>query len=179
MRFTINLATKVNVDQRLVSQVSFAVIALLLLALSWNTFIAFSNLGELHRLEADTATYQGRLNSRPKDVPEREYTRMLAEIGFFNGLLERKSFNWLRLLDQMENTLPEGVALVSLAPDTKTGIVKIDGRAHSFANLRTYLEKLDESKAFTEVLLLSNHDVAVGEKAKGVQFTISCRTALQ
>ena len=62
MRFTINLATKVNVDQRLVSQVSFAVIALLLLALSWNTFIAFSNLGELHRTEADTATCRGRLN---------------------------------------------------------------------------------------------------------------------
>ena len=178
MRFTINLATRVYVDQRLVSQVCFAVIALLLLVLSWNTFVAFSNLGELHRLESDIATYEGRLNSRPKDVPEREYTRMLAEIGFFNGVIERKSYNWLGLLDQMENTLPEGVALVSLAPDTKTGMVKIDGRAHSFANLRAYLEKLDESRAFTEVLLLSNQDVSVSDKVKGVQFTISCRMAL-
>jgi Tfp pilus assembly protein PilN len=71
------------------------------------------------------------------------------------------------------------VALVSLAPDTKTGEVKIDGRAHSFANLRTYLEKLDESKAFTEVLLLSHHDVALSDKVQGIQFTILCRTALK
>jgi type IV pilus assembly protein PilN len=179
MRFTINLATRVYVDHRLISQVCFAVIAVLLLVLSWNTFIAVSNLGELHRLKSDIATYEGRLNSRPKDVPEREYTRLLAEIGFFNGLIERKSFNWLELLDQMENTLPEGVALVSLAPDTKTGEVRIEGRAHSFANLRTYLEKLDGSKAFTMVLLLSHRDVAVNDKVQGVQFTISCRTALQ
>jgi type IV pilus assembly protein PilN len=179
MRFTINLATRVYVDQRLVSQVCFAVIALLLLVLSWNTFVACSNLGELRRLKSDIATYEGRLNSRPRDVPEREYTRLLAEIDFFNGVIERKSFNWLGLLEQMENTLPDGVALVSLAPDTKNGEVKIDGRAHSFANLRTYLEKLDESKVFTEVLLLSHHDVVLSDKVRGVQFTISCRTALK
>ena len=177
MRFTINLATRVYVDQRLVSRVCFAVIALLLLVLSWNGFLAYGNLGELRRLNSDIALYEGRLNSMPKDVPEREYTRLLAEIGFFNGLIERKSYNWLGLLEQIENTLPEGVALVSLAPDTKTGDVKIDGRAHSFANLRTYLEKLDESKAFAEVLLLSHHDVAFGDKVQGVLFSILCRTA--
>lgn len=179
MRFTINLATRVYLDQRLVSQVCFAVIALLLLALSWNTLAAFSNLGELHRLKADIATYEGRLNSRPKDIPEQEYTRMLAEIGFFNAVIQRKSRNWLGMLDQLEDTLPEGVALVSLTPDTKTGLVKIDGRAHSFANLRTYLENLGGSRAITEVLLLSNHEVAVSEKVKGIQFSISGRMAWQ
>ena len=176
MRFTINLATRVYVDQRLVSRVCFAVIFLLLIVLSWNTFVVFSNLGELGRLKSDIAIYEGRLNSMPRDVPEREYTRQLAEIGFFNAVIERKSFNWLGLLEQVENTLPEGVALASLAPDMQTGEVKIDGRARSFENLRAYLEKLDASRAFTKVLLLSNRDVALSEKVHGVQFTISCRT---
>jgi type IV pilus assembly protein PilN len=179
MRFTINLATRTYVDQRLISQVCYAAIALLVLVLSWNCFVAFSNLGELRRLKSDITTYEGRLNSRPKDVPEREYTRLLAEIGFFNGVIERKAANWLGLLEQMENATPEGIVLVSLAPDTKTGEVKIEGRAHSFANLRSYMEKLDESNAFTQVLLLSNHDVAINDKAHGVQFTISCRMALK
>jgi len=177
MRFTINLATRTYVDQRLVSQVCYAAIVLLVLVLSWNCFVAFSNLGELHRLKSDIATYEGRLNSRPKDVPEREYTRLLAEIGFFNGVIERKVFNWLGLLEQVENATPEGVALISLIPDTKTGEVKIEGRAHSFANLRSYMEKLYESAAFAQVLLLSNHDVTINDKARGVQFTISCRMA--
>ncbi|GFE61611.1 PilN domain-containing protein [Geobacter sp. AOG2] len=179
MRFTINLATRTYVDQRLISQICYAAIVLLVLVLSWNTFVAFSNLGELHRLKSDITTYEGRLNSRPKDVPEREYTHLLAEIAFFNGIIERKAFNWLGLLEQMENVTPEGIALTSLAPDMKSGDVKIEGRAHSFANLRTYMEKLDESKAFTKVLLLSNRDVAISDKVRGIQFTISCRAALK
>lgn len=179
MRFTINLATRTYIDQRLVSRICYAVIALLVLVLSWNTFYAFSNSGELHRLESDIATYEGRLNSRPKDVPEREYTRLLAEIAFFNGVIERKAFNWLGLLEQMEGVTPEGIALISLSPDMKTGETKIEGWAHSFANLRSYMEKLDGSNAFTKVLLLSNRDVMIGVKTHGVQFTISCRTALQ
>jgi len=179
MRFTINMATRTYVDQRLVSQVCYAAIALFVLALFWNTFVALSNLGELNRLKADIATYEGRLNSRPKDVPEREYARLLAEIAFFNGVIERKTFNWLGLLEQMENVTPEGIALTSLAPDMNTGDVKIEGRARSFANLRSYLEKLDDSRAFTKILLLSNRDVAINDKARGVLFTISCRTALK
>jgi type IV pilus assembly protein PilN len=179
MRFTINLATKTYVDQRLVSKVCYAAIALFVLVLSWNAFVAFSNLGELNRLKADIATYEGRLNSRPKDIPEREYTRLLAEIVFFNGVIERKAFNWLGLLEQMEDVTPEGIALTSLAPDMKTGDVKIEGRAHSFANLRSYMEKLDDSRGFTKVLLLSNSDVAINDKARGVLFTISCRMALK
>lgn len=176
MRFTINLATRVYVDQRLISQVCYAVCALLVLVLLRNVFAGFGDLGELQRLNADIVTYNGRLNSRPKDVPERDYTRLLAEIGFYNGVIERKAFNWQGMLEEMENTTPEGVALISLAPDTKTGELKIEGRAHSFANVRTYLEKLDESRAFTRVLLLSNHDVATGDQGRGVQFSISCRT---
>jgi len=179
MRFTINLATRTYVDQRLISRFCYAAIALFVLTLSWNTFVAFSNRGELNRLKADIATYEGRLNSRPKDIPERDYTRLLAEIAFFNGVIERKTFNWLGLLEQMETVTPEGIALTSLAPDVKTGDIKIEGRAHSFANLRSYMEKLDGSGTFTQVLLLSNHDVAINDKAHGVLFTISCRTALK
>lgn len=177
MRFTINLATRTYVDQRLISQVCYAALALLAIVLAWNVVVAFSNYGELQRLKADIATYEGRLNSRPKDVPERDYTRLLADITFFNGVLERKAFSWLGLLDQVEDATPEGVALTSLALDTKTGEMKIEGLAHSFANVRASMEKFEGSRAFTRTLLLSHHDVSMGEKTRGVQFSLSCRMA--
>ncbi|QEM67892.1 PilN domain-containing protein [Geobacter sp. FeAm09] len=177
MRFTINLATRTYVDQRLISQVCYTALALLALVLTWNVVIAFSNFGELQRLRVDIATYEGRLNSRPKDIPERDYTRLLADITFFNGVIERKAFNWLGLLDQVEEVTPEGIAVSSLAPDMKTGEVKIEGLAHSFANVRAFMEKFDESRAFTRALLLSHRDVAMGDKTRGVQFSLSCRMA--
>jgi type IV pilus assembly protein PilN len=177
MRFTINLATKTYVDQRLISQVCYAALALFTLALAWNVVVAFSNFGELQRLRADIVTYEGRLNSRPKDIPEKDYTRLLADITFFNGVLERKAFSWLGLLDQLEGVTPEGVALTSLALDTKSGEIKIAGLAHSFANVRASMEKFDGSRAFTKTLLLSHHDVLMGDKTHGVQFSLSCRMA--
>jgi len=80
----------------------------------------------------------------------------------------------------LENSTPEGIALVSLAPDTKTGSIKIEGRARNFGHVRSYLDRLEDSKAFTNILLLSHGDIAVGEKkSSGVQFVISCRLVKQ
>ena len=54
--------------------------------------------------------------------------------------------------------------------------MKIEGRAKGFADVRRYLEMLDASRTFTDIMLLSHHDLTVGEKGKGVLFSISCRT---
>lgn len=179
MQFAINLATRTYLNHRLIKQACIAVVVLLAFMLLWNMSRAVSNMGEMQRLKSDIATYEGRLNSRPKDVPETEYTRLLAAISYYNGVIERKTFNWLGLLEQLENATPEGIALISLAPDMKSGEMKIEGRARSFANVRAYLERLDESGVFTKVLLLSQHDLVVSDSGRGVQFTISCRTALK
>lgn len=74
---------------------------------------------------------------------------------------------------------PEGIALTALVPDRKSGELKIEGHARSFALIRSYLDKLEDSKVFTSNLLLSHANVAVGEKAKGVHFAISSKAAPQ
>ena len=179
MRFTINIATRTYLDRRLVNRAGYAVLALLLILLAWNIKRTFWNLGELRRLQSDNASYENRLNSRPSGVSEKDFTRLLADIKFFNEILGRKSFNWLGFLDQLEGASPEGIALSALAPDRKTGELKIEGHARSFAQVRSYIEKLEDSKAYTSILLLSHTNMMVGEKTKGVNFVISCKAALQ
>lgn len=179
MRFTINIATRTHIDRRLVTRSSYAVMALLLVLLAWNISRTFWSLGELRRLQSDNVAYDKRLNSRPGGVSESDFTRLLADIKFYNEIIGRKSYSWLGLLEQLEGATPEGIALSALGPDRKSGDVKIEGHARSFAQVRSYLEKLEDSKAFTSILLLSHADVAVGEKGKGVRFTISCKAALQ
>jgi hypothetical protein len=179
MRFTINIATRTYLDRKMVDRVSYAVLAILCILLAWNISRTFWSVGELRRLHVDNASYESRLNSRPSGVTEKDFTRLLSDIQFYNEILGRKSFNWLGLLDQLEGTTPEGIALSSLAPDRKTGELKIEGHARSFAQVRSYIEKLEDSKAYTSILLLSHSNVAVGEKAKGVNFAISCKAALQ
>ena len=178
MRFTINIATRTHIDRKMVNRAGYAVLGLLLVLLAWNVTRTFWSVGELRRLQADNASFENRLNSRPSGVSEKGFTRMLADIKFYNEIIAHKSYNWLGLLEQLEGATPDGVALSALAPDRKKGELKLEGHARSFAQVRSYLEKLEESKVFTSILLLSHSDVTAGEKAKGVNFSISCKAAL-
>ena len=179
MRFTINIATRKYLDYRRVNQVCVTAVAVLLALLAWNITRISWNIGELHRLRAESTVFEGRLGSRPAGVSEKEYIRMQASIRFYNDVIERKKYAWLGLLDLLENVTPEGIALVLLTPDRKDGILTIDGRAKNFNLVRTYLEKLEDSKTFTEIMLLSHNDVAAGTNVKGVLFKISCRAVMR
>jgi len=174
MRFTINLATRTYLDHRLINRV-IIVSMLILTALSAWKIVSFCwNLGELDRLRSDIASLEKRLSGRQAGVSEKEYNRQLATIRFYNGIIERKSSDWLALLDKLENATPEGIALVSLAPDKKTDAIQIEGLARNFDHVRLYLDRLEDSKAFSHILLLSHGDIAVtAKKNNGVKFAIS------
>lgn len=195
MRFTINLATRTYLDYRVVNRVFIAAMVVLLALLAWGVARVSWNMGELRRLKAENAGFEASLESRPSGVSEQDYKRMIASIRFYNDVIEHKTYNWLGLLEQVEKATPEGIALASLTPEKKGTelkiegrsrgtateaekkgtALKIEGRAKGFADVRRYLEKLDASGEFTDIMLMSHHDMAVGEKGKGVQFSISCR----
>jgi type IV pilus assembly protein PilN len=179
MRITINMATRIYLDHRRIRQVCRALAIMLAILLLLNGAHLVSRQMELRRIRSDITTYEGRLNARPKDIPEKEYTTLLATIAFYNGILERKAFNWLGLLERLEDATPDGIALTALVPDGKNGTLKIEGRAHAFAGVRAYLEKLEDSRQFVNVLLLTQSDITVGSKSRGVQFSLSCRAVPQ
>jgi hypothetical protein len=175
MRFTINLATRTYLDHRVINRLAYGVIAVLVLFTVWNVVRVSSNLGELGRLNTDISAIQGKLGVRPNGTSEADFIRQKARIRFYNEIIERKSTNWLNLLELFENVTPEGIALSSLLPDKKPGEWKLEGRARSFKVIQQYLEKLESSKNVSNVLLLSHQNIAIGEKGRGVQFAISCR----
>ncbi len=175
MRYTINLATRTYLDNRLINRVAFAVIALLLLLTAWNVMGISSNMGEQSRLISEIAALESKFVMKPGGISETEFTRQKARIRFYNDIIDRKSSNWLKKLEQFENSTPEGISLSSLTPDKKDEAWKLDGRALSFKKLQQYVERLEASKNFSNVLLLSHQNIAVDDKTHGVQFTISCK----
>lgn len=175
MRFTINLATRTHLDHRLLNGVAFCVIALLLAIMGWNVSLIASNLGQQNRLNAEIAGMHARLGSKPGAVSEADSNRQKGRIRFYNEIIERKSVNWLNLLELFENATPAGISLSSLSPDKKQEEWKLEGRARSFKVVQQYLENLEASKDFSNVLLLSHQNMTAGEKAHGVQFSISCK----
>lgn len=179
MRFTINLTTRMHLDPKLVNRAGYLILGIFCVALAWNVSRAAWSYGEVRRLGAEISAFESKLNSRPSGVSEQGVNQLLTDIKYYNEIIGRKAFNWLSLLEQIETVTPDGVALTMLTPDRTKGTVTIEGHAKSFANVRTYVEKLEDSKTFTSVLLLSHSNVAVGDKVRGVHFSISCKAALQ
>jgi type IV pilus assembly protein PilN len=174
MRFTINLATRTYLDHRLLNRVAYCAIAVLIVMAGWNVSRVSSNMGEQSRLNAEIAEVQSRLGTKPSDISEKELSRQKVRIRFYNEIIERKSTNWLNLLELFENATPEGISLASLSPGKKQEEWKLEGRARSFKAVKQYLEKLEASKNFSNILLLSHQNLNPGENMRGVQFTISC-----
>lgn len=175
MRFTINLATRTHLDHRVLNRLAYCAIAVLLVIAVWNISRVASIMGEQSRLNIEIAAMQSKIGIKPSGISETESIRQKARIRFYNKIIERKSINWLSKLEMFEDVTPEGVSLSSLSPDKKPGEWKLEGRARSFKVIQQYLEKLDSSKNFSDILLLSHQNIASSEKIGGVQFTISCK----
>jgi type IV pilus assembly protein PilN len=175
MRFTINLATRTYLDHRLLNRFAFGSIVLLLVVTAWNIIRVASTLGEQNRLSAEIAVLEGRLAAKPAGISEADFSRQKARIRFYNEIIERKSSNWLALLELFENVTPEGVSLSSLSQDKKKEEWKVEGHARTFKSVQNYLEKLESAQNFSQVLLLSHQNIDVGEKMRGVHFSISCK----
>ncbi len=175
MRFTINLATRTYLDNRMLNRFAVCAITILLIISAWNVSRISSNMGEQSRLNDEVSVLQGKIGAKPSGVSEVDFSRQKARIRFYNAVLERKSINWLSLLESFENVTPEGISLSSLSQGTKHEEWKLEGRARSFKLVQQYLEKLESSKSFSNVMLLSHQNLTVGEKVHGIQFTISCK----
>ncbi len=132
-------------------------------------------MGEQRRLSAEITASKSKLESKPNGITEADSSRQKGHIRFYNEIIERKSMDWLNLLELFENATPDGIALSSLSPDKGLEEWKLEGLGKTFKSVQQYLEKLEGSKNFSHVLLLSHKNVVSGEKERGVQFTISCK----
>lgn len=175
MRFSLNLATRTYIDKRLLNQACYGVIALLVVLLGWNITRASWNLGEQRRIDSEIQTLEGRISNKPGGVSDKDFAQQQAHIRFYNEVIDRKGRDWLKLLDQVESVTPDGISLSALSQGKKKDELNLEGRAKSFASVRHYLEKLEESREFTTVMLLSHQDLITGDKGRGVQFKISCK----
>ncbi len=117
---------------------------------------------ELSRLRQEAARLRG-----PRPDPERVKQWMALR-----GLVDRRAFSWSTLLASLEDVLPIGVRLVSIAPQLKDGrvVLDINAVARHFEDRHLLLRALDKSPEFEEVFLRT-----AGETDRGEEFTYSTR----
>ena len=176
MRLTINLATRRFINLR---QLNAILLAFFLAAGALALYQAgefTKNAAELTRIRSliqGTGTLEGGARISDAQLKAQE-----TRIRFANQAIQKKTVNWLNLLDRLEEVVPDGVTLTLIEPDSEKPL-KLAGAARSFANLRVLMENMERSKNFSEVYLLSQKEAKVGLTQEGITFEISCKVALK
>ena len=172
MRLTINLATRRYINLRRLNALLVACFLLLGTLLVFKVREVAYNQAELTRIRQLSASS----GARPGQTASAAQLQALsARIRFANGLIEKKTTNWLSLLNRLEEVVPDGVSLTQLEPSQREQLLKVNGAARNFASLRTFVENLEQSENFSEVYLLSQNEKKVGLTQQGIDFAITCK----
>ena len=176
MRLTINLATRIYINMKRLNFFIAGVLVLLTLLLLFNAIKITSGFKEKGRLSHGITVLEGKTRKmKSAEVPEKQYQSLLSSIRFANGIIERKTFDWLMLFDRLESVVPDGIAISSIDPSPKDNGLKLAGMAKSFGNLRKFVENLEESKFFTEVYLVSQSEAQGPDGRNATGFNITCK----
>src|SRR5512136_3004636 len=126
MRLTINLATRIYINMRRLNFFLAAVFVLLILLLLVIVRNIATDFGEIRQLNHGITILEGKTKKATSEaVPDKEYQAILARIKFANGLIAQKTFNWLILLDKLEEVVPDGIAIAGLEPSPKDEGLKL------------------------------------------------------
>lgn len=109
-----------------------------------------------------------------KRVSDADYAVFIADVKSVNSILYKRSYDWLALLANLEQLVPEGVALSSLEPADKGATLKLSASARNFSGVRKFIENLEGSKVFSDIYLTEQSFIKV-EGQKGINFSVTCK----
>lgn len=78
---------------------------------------------------------------------------------------------WGGLYRSLEGSIDDSVSLLAISPNVNKGEIRLNGEAKDFAALRSYLKRLAESEALSDVRLLGQ-EVKHGDAQHPIVFSI-------
>lgn len=178
MQIRTNLATKTYIDKRKLNNILLAAIAVLLLFSIVQIKIGVFNAGEISRLDAMESSMESKHKKKRIDFTENNYKKLTEDIKFANGIIERKSYDWVGLLNRLEAVVPDGLTLTSVEPNSKEKTLKLSGVSINFKTVQSLLDNLEESNFFHDIYLEKQDESKTIEGKKTLSFSISCKFAL-
>jgi hypothetical protein len=169
MRLDINLASQPYEDARqfwmrwggaLAGAGALTLVLLILTISGW--FAARRDRATISHLESGIADRDA-IRKRAEDFlnqPENRTTR--DESRFLNGLIDRKSFSWTKVLEDMEKVMPPRVHLVSIHPelddDNQLALKMLVAGASRDRGIELE-QRMEESHRFAQTHIVSEHSV--------------------
>ena len=173
MKLRLNVATTPQENHRpFVAGVALAggaaLIALLLLShealATWRSNTEVRS--QTAQLEREIQTEQAQQQDLRTYFQRKDVEQIRNRADFLNSLISERSFPWTRIFMDLENTLPPGVRVVSIAPKLVNGRADVEmvvGANSEDSKLR-FLKALENAKNFSDVTV---DDERTTEQANG------------
>jgi hypothetical protein len=172
MRLDINLATRPYEDPREfwgrwgMGVGSLAVCTLLLLAYAVHSWIDAGrdrqDIRHLQQQIAERDSERGKAQSF-LDLSANRSTRDQSQ--FLNGLIQRKSFSWTRVFEDLERVMPQNLHVVSLHPEVNDqNQMQLDMKVAADSRLAAVelVHRMEGSKHFQGAQLVSENEAGQG-----------------
>lgn len=165
MRVRLNLATKPLLTHRrfLVAAAAVAFVAgIVFLALGWHVYAAYRsasvNNAKMQQLRLEQAELEARRQKLDAFFKRPENAKLSDRAAYLNSIIDESSFLWTQMFMDLEHVKPAGVRVLSISPRMVKGNMEIKlkvGATSDEARLK-FIRSLETSKAFANILLLSN-----------------------
>jgi len=180
-----NIATVEYIDKRIVYSVLVIVAIISLIIFLHNIHTGFLYHADILNYKEKITRLQQNLEARKRRNDEiksrlgdNELKKIEKDVPFVNGLITLDIFPWDKLLDTLENSVPEGMTLKSMVPLDDFKKINIDGYAGAMRNITQLLKMLEKSTIFHKSSLVklsvdeSNVENIPVEKAPDIHFEI-------
>jgi type IV pilus assembly protein PilN len=190
MRISVNLATRPFVELRpLFARLRIAMAALAVLAIGLMIGLRMMSKrvdaaeAQMRELKTQTSVLVNERQANESRMRQPANQAVLERSRFLNDVFQRKSFSWTAVMMDLENVLPAGVQVTSIAPEiTPDGDVNIRLRVSGQRDREVDLiRNLERSRRFVAPRLVnesaqsqdqSNRPVAAGLTPGAVDFDI-------
>jgi hypothetical protein len=124
---------------------------------------------EVRALDAEASALRAERASRPAPRPDAAAVRQWAIV---SNLVDRRAFSWTDLLGRLEEVLPPGVHLMSIAPTNEAGRVALefDVVARTAEEAFDLVKALQARRDFAEVF-----PTGLDQDEEGIKLGISLR----
>jgi Tfp pilus assembly protein PilN len=160
MKLRLNLSTAPRENRRPFFAVATLLGTIGLIALALLSQVAYhawqanrserSTMADLERQIRESSARQAQLALHFR-TPEAQ--RVLDRASFLNSLISERSFPWTKIFAALEETLPDGVRVVNIAPKLVKGRAEVDltvGADNDEQKIR-FLRAMEKSKSFSDV----------------------------
>lgn len=158
---------------RLLHLVGFVLLVMVLVMVAVTGWYFNSLRQETSHLESLIEKIEGKIHGQVtvSKVSQLPPEKLAEVIKFSNHAIHQLNLPWDTLFVQLEKAKGEGVALLSIEPNSKSSLIKVTGEAKDYAAMLGYVRSLSEQGVLQDVYL-TEHKVDDQNPDKPVHFSL-------